>query len=108
MRLSDDEIERALDYLRDTATKAAQARAERAYVEQWLRALRSTLLLSAPGTSIAEREAYAFAHHDYGTALQALRAAVENDEKFRFLREAASARIEAWRTQSSNERAARI
>ena len=108
MRISDSDVERAIDYLRDTAEKAAQARAERAYLEQWLKSLKSTLLLGAPGSSVAEREAYAMAHHDYATALAGLRAAVEADERYRFLREAADAKIRAWQTMCSNERATRI
>jgi hypothetical protein len=106
--IEERDIERAIDYLRDSAEQAAQARAERAYMEQWLKSLRSTLMLGAPGTSVADREAYAMAHHDYQTAINALRSAVEADERYRFLREAADAKIRAWQTQCSNERATRI
>jgi hypothetical protein len=65
-------------------------------------------MLGAPGTSVSDREAYALAHHDYMTALNGFRAAVEIDERYRFLREAADAKIRAWQTMSSNERATRI
>ena len=108
MRISDTDVERAIDYLRDSAEPAAKARAERLYMESWLKSLRSTLMLGAPGSSAADREAYALAHHDYATALHGYRAAVENDERFRFLREAADAKVRAWQTMSSNERATRI
>ena len=77
-------------------------------MESWLKSLRSTLMLGAPGTSVSDREAYALAHHDYMTALSGYRSAVETDERFRFLREAADAKIRAWQTMSSNERATRI
>ena len=48
------------------------------------------------------------AHPEYLQALQALRAAVAEDYRRRFLREAAAAKIEAWRSMSANERAQRI
>jgi hypothetical protein len=108
MRIEDDSVERCLDYLRDSADKAAVARAQRHYLEQWLRSVRATVMLTAPGSSAADREAFALASPDYAKALEGYRAAVEADERFRFLREAAAAKVEAWRTQCSNERAARI
>jgi hypothetical protein len=106
--ISDDDIDRALSFLRDTADRAAVARAQRIYLEQWCKSVRAQIMLTAPGSSASDREAFALASPDYAAALEGYRAAVEADERFRFLREAASARIEAWRTQCSNERASRI
>lgn len=108
MKIDDTDVERAIDYLRDSAPVAAKARAERAYLEQWLKSLRATLVLKAPGTSIAEREAIALASPEYSEALNGYRAAVEIDERYRFLRDAADAKLRAWQTMSSNERATRI
>lgn len=105
--ISDDDAERAVDYLRDTAQIAAQARANRAYLEQYLRTVRAQQMLASEAGTIAEREADALVSVPYRQAMTALREAVEMDERYRFLREAALAKIDAWRTQSSNLRAAR-
>jgi hypothetical protein len=108
MTFTDDEIGAAIDYLRDSSSRAAEARAQVGYLEQWLRSLRATLALRAVGSSMAEREAIALSHADYLAAIDAYKVAVEADAKFRFLREAAKAKIEAWQTHSANERATRI
>jgi len=52
---------------------------------------------------LQEREAYSDPR--YVQHLEAIKQAVEIDEGHRFLRAAADAKIEAWRTQSSNTRA---
>ena len=49
-----------------------------------------------------EREAHA--DERYETHLEGLREAVYADEKCKFLRDAAEAKIEAWRTQQANAR----
>jgi hypothetical protein len=52
---------------------------------------------------LQEREAYSDPR--YVEHLEAIKQAVEIDEGHTFLRAAADAKIEAWRTQSSNTRA---
>ena len=106
--ISDAEVERALSYLRDEAERDAQARADALYLAEWVKTERSRLVTEQPGMSNAAALAVAESHPDYLRALNAYKTAVTEDFRRRFLREAASARIEAWRTQSSNERAQRI
>jgi hypothetical protein len=106
--ISDAEVERALDYLRDSAVADAQARADAIYLEQWVKTERARLVTAQPGMSNASATAAAECNPEYLRALSAYKAAVTEDYRRRFLREAASARIEAWRTMSSNERAQRI
>lgn len=103
--ISDTEIDKALDFLRDNARDAAQARADRVYVEEYRKTLKATLMKEHGGMSavLQEREAYADAR--YVQYLDAIREAVKTDEFHRFMRIAAEAKIEAWRTQSSNSRA---
>ena len=105
--ISDADVERALDYLRNNAEQDAQARAEAIYMDSWRRAELARLTVAQAGLSNAAAAAIAECHPEYLQALQALRAAVAEDYRRRFLREAA-AKIEAWRTMSSNERAQRI
>ena len=106
--ISDSDIERCLDYLRDNATADAQARADAVYLAEWIKTERARLTTAQVGVSNAAARDIAESHPEYLRALQAYRAAVTEDFRRRFLREAASARIEAWRSMSANERAQRI
>jgi hypothetical protein len=103
--ITDEEIDKALDYLRDNARDAAQAKANRVYVEEYRKVVKAQLMKEHASMSaiLQEREAYSDAR--YIAHLEAIKQAVEIDEGNRFLRGAAEAKIEAWRTQSSNTRA---
>lgn len=108
MKLTDDDVERALMYLANNAQKAAKARADRIVVEEYSRVVKSEIMKEHASLPVSAQEREAYADPRYKQHLEAIREAVEKDEYHRFLRDAASAKIEAWRTQSSNERANRI
>lgn len=99
-----DEVERAVAWLRDNATVAAKARGERLYVEAYLRTVLAQESEKAEGSAV-ERERLARVSPAYLATLQAYREAVESDETYRFLREAALAKTEVWRTQEATKRA---
>jgi hypothetical protein len=103
--ISDDDIEKAVDYLRSSAREAAQARAEALYLEGHLKALKASLKVRSKAGSNAAQEDEALASDDYRTALEGYKVAVEMDAFHKFKREAAVAMIDAWRTQQSNLRA---
>ena len=42
--ITDLEIEKAVDYLRDNATKAAQARANRIYLEEYRKTIKAEIM----------------------------------------------------------------
>lgn len=102
--ITDEEIDRALDYLRDSAREAAQARADRVYVEEYRKTLKAQLMKEHGGLSAVLQEREAYSDPRYVGHLEAIRDAVKSDEFNRFMRIAAEAKIEAWRTQSSNLR----
>lgn len=104
--ISDADIDKALDYLRSSAPKAAQARHDVIVTEQWIKVEKARLMSGYQG-SVAAAEVHAFSQPDYRAAVEAHGEAVKAWETYRMLREAAMARIEAWRTFSSNERAAK-
>lgn len=108
MNIDDDDIQRALDYLRDNAEESAMARAERIYVEEYRKTLKAQLMREHGDKSAVVQEREAYADKRYVEYLDAIRDAVMRDEKHRFLREAALAKIEAWRSQSANYRAMKI
>jgi hypothetical protein len=102
--ISDDDVDRALDFLQDNAKEAAQARAERAYIEQYRKTLKAEIMKEHLNMPIGGQEREAYADPRYKALLDGLRDAVKADEYHRFMRVAAEAKIEAWRTQSSNAR----
>jgi hypothetical protein len=106
--ISDEQVEAALDYLRDSAKPAAVARAQARTLEKYLGVVEAQQKSRATGRSNAAAQDEARSSPEYKEALTAWEEAVRRDGEFTMLREAASARIEAWRTMSSNERAARV
>lgn len=105
--IDDAKLEAALDWLKDNASKAAKARAERSYLEEWIPSLRAQLAAKyiEAGDSATAADTKAKAHHDYQIALKGFREAVEADELFRWHRTRADAIIETWRSFQANQRA---
>lgn len=99
-----DQVDAALAYMRDNATRFAQARANRIYMEEYRKTIKSEEFLAAEGT-VAEREARAYASDRYKGHLEALKEAVEIENKYLWYMRAAEAKIEAWRSQEATRRA---
>ena len=107
--ISDQDIEKALDYLRDNAGEAAKAKANREYLDEYKKVLKATIMREEDGKeSLGMMEARALSDPRYIEHLKVWKECVERDEYFRWMKTSAEAKIEAWRTQSSNERAAKI
>jgi len=106
--ISDEQLERALDYLRDTAEAAAQKRADRLYLDDYTRVLRATVMAEHLAEPVNAQERYAHCDIRYRNHLEALKIAIFEDEKARFLREAAAVKISVWQSQGANERAQKI
>lgn len=106
--ISETEVDKALDYLRDNADSAARARAERIYVEEYRKTVKAQIMKEHDGIPISAQEREAYADVRYIAHLDALREAVFQDEKHRFLLEAAKAKCDAWRTQCATERAMKL
>ena len=102
--ISDAEIEKALDYLRDSVDIAAQARANRIYLTEYRKTKKAELMNQSNEQSEVAKERFAYSHPEYAEFLDGLRAAIYEDAKHDFLRGAANAKIEAWRTQQANAR----
>jgi hypothetical protein len=103
--VSDESVEKALDYLRDTAEEAAKVRAERLYLDDYSRVLRATVMAEHLAEPVNAQERYAYNDIRYRNHLEALKIAIFQDEKARFLREAADAKIRAWQTMKATLRA---
>jgi hypothetical protein len=105
--IDDAALEKALDWLKDNASKAAKARAERVYLEEWIPSLRAQLAARfiEDGDSVSAADMKAKASQSYRTALEGYRQAVEADELMRWHRTRADAIVEVWRSDQANQRA---
>ena len=106
--ITDEQLEKALDYLRDSATEAAQARANRLHLDDYSRVLKATIMAEHLAEPVNAQERWAYSDIRYKNHLEGLKVAIFEDEKHRYLREAASAKIEVWRSEQANARAERI
>ena len=103
--ITDDQVEAAFEYLRSSAKSAAIARANARTMEKYLGVVEAQQKALVRGLSNAAAQDAARCSPEYKTALDGWGEAVRKDSEFTMLREAASSRIEAWRTMSSNARA---
>lgn len=96
---------KAVDYIIANASKFAEAKAHRVYLEEYRKSKKALLMSECKSEAANAREQYAYAHDDYIALLGGLREAVEIEEKLRWDLIAAQARIEVWRSQEATNRA---
>jgi hypothetical protein len=102
--ITDAEIEKALDWLRDNAEEAAQARANKIYLTEYRKTKKAEMMKESKEKNINAQERHAYACDEYKAFLDGLKEAVYQDAKSEFLRKAAEAKIEAWRSFQANQR----
>jgi hypothetical protein len=95
--------ERAIKYIVENAPLFAQAKANRVFIENYLRTVKSRLMNEEEGT-LGNKEAYAYAHDSYVEQLKGLKAATEEEERLKYMLLAAQARIDVWKTQEYTRR----
>lgn len=94
----------AIQEIWDNSSKLAKARSERVYLEEFRKSLKAILMTRSAEKSAAGQERDAYAHPDYLAHLEALKIAVEAEEKLRWRMVASQAAIEVWRSQESSNR----
>lgn len=102
--ITQDAVSNAVMFLREKSGKAAKCRADRQYLEEFSKVVKSKAMRSFEG-SIANREMEAYASEEYLTHLEAVKIAVEQDEYMRHMFKAAETCIEVWRSEQATERA---
>jgi hypothetical protein len=95
---------KAINYITQNAGVFAKAKADRTFVENNLRVVKSELMNEEEGT-LGNKEAYAYAHPNYKAQLVALREATEIEESLLWMMKAAVARIEVYKVQEYSKRA---
>jgi hypothetical protein len=98
--ISQKDVERALDFLRDSAEQAAINKSNRVYVEDYLKVIKANIMANHADKPVNAQEREAYTHPEYVAHLQAIKEAVYEDEKLRFLIDAAKCKISAWQTIS--------
>ncbi len=104
--ISDDQIEKALDYLAKNVEASAEARADKWLKVEGRKVKKAKLMSECNEPSEAAKERFAYAHIDYELYLQETAYTIYEDAKHEFRRDAYNATIEAWRSQQANIRAA--
>jgi hypothetical protein len=95
---------KAIQFIYEQSAIFAEAKANRTYIENYLRSAKSKLMLESTASSIAAKEMEAYATDDYINLLKGLKEAVEVEEALRWQLIAAQARIEIWRSQEATNR----
>lgn len=103
--MSERDPHKAVDYIIANASKFAQARANRVYLEEFRKSKKAMLMKQSSESSAVAQERDAYAHPEYLGLLDGLRQAVEIEEKLRWDLIAAQARVEVWRTEQATARA---
>lgn len=101
--MSERDPNAAVEFLIKNAPKFAQAKANRVYIENFLRSKKSLLMSEIEG-AVNAKEAYAYAHPEYRELLEGLKAAVEAEETLKWKMTAAELAIEIWRSEQANNR----
>lgn len=105
--LSDQSAEGALIFLRTQGRAAGEARAHVVYMEKYVKVVLARLKRECNdplAKSDAARTDWALTHPEYMAVLQAQEEAIVALTEFEWKRTAAEATIEAWRTNSANQR----
>jgi hypothetical protein len=95
---------KAVDFILANAGKFAAAKADRVYLENFLRSKKAVLMGESSESAAVAREQYAYAHPDYQGLLLGIKEAVQIEETLLWQMRAAQARIEIFRTQEASNR----
>lgn len=94
----------AIDFMVSKSRAYAQAKADRAYLEQFRKSKKALLMNECTEKAIGAREQFAYAHPEYQQVLEGIREAICLEESLRWRLEAARLRVEVWRSQEASNR----
>jgi hypothetical protein len=98
---------KAIEYIIENSVKFAEAKAQRVFIENFLRTKKSLLMKEAMARGIdsgvaQEREAYA--HPEYEELLRGLQEATIREETLKYMLIAAQMKADIWRSEQASER----
>lgn len=106
--VTEDELEKALDFLRDSARDIGDAKARLVRAGHMIKHIEALETKMSNAGSVAARKVEALCSERYIQAIEEDAIATGAYQTLVALREAAALKIEAWRTESSNYRAMKI
>ena len=95
---------KAVDYILANASKFAQAKANRVFLEEFRKSKKALLMSQSTAEAANAREQFAYAHPEYVELLQGLKEAVETEEKLKWELVAAQLRVDVWRSEEASNR----
>ena len=95
---------RAVDYILANASKFAQAKANRVFLEEFRKSKKALLMSQSTAEAANAREQFAYSNPEYIELLQGLKEAVETEEKLRWELIAAQLRVDVWRSEEASNR----
>lgn len=102
--VTDNDVQKALDFLRYEAQKAAEAKAHRLYMVEYRKVIKANQMQLNLDKPVTAQERDAYSSPVYIAHLEALKTAIEQDVFYEWKRAAAEATIESWRTYNANRR----
>ena len=106
--VSDADVEKALDWLRDNAVEIGEAKANTIRAERMTKHIKALEMKKYNELPVSAQEREALASQAYLKALENEAIAAGKFEEMKSLREAAALKIETWRSASANYRAMKI
>lgn len=106
--LTEDDAEKALDFLRDNAKEIGAAKAATVKAAGMLRVTKALVMKMHNDRPISVQEREAYCSKEYMAALDEDARAAGKYEEMRSLREAANMQIEAWRSEEATYRGMRL
>lgn len=108
MIVSDEDVDRALHYLRDSSPEIGATRERLIKAEAMVKHVEALLFLRSGEKTVDAKKAAARTSQEWLDAVTEEATAAGEFEKMKALREAAVARLDAWRTEQASSRQARL
>jgi hypothetical protein len=106
--VTDEQVELALDWLRDNAAAIGEAKRQAVQTEKMVKHIEALAMKAHSEMPVAAQKREAQASDRYKQAILAEAEAAGAYEAMRSLREAAALKIEVWRSSNANYRAMKL
>jgi len=96
--------QKAVNFIIDNAEKFAEAHSNRVHLENMTKVIRARLIQDCKNEPVTRAESYALSHPDYLVNIDGIKAAMYQEDRLRWLLEAAKLRAELARTMEASRR----
>lgn len=96
--------QKAVNFIIDNAEKFAESHSHRVYLENMTKVTKARLMQDCKNEPVSRAEAYALSHPEYLINIEGIKAAMYQEDRLRWLLEAAKLRAELARTAEASRR----